>query len=310
MEQADVYILVASLAAGGCVFCSAWLGVKWIAAARAEALRPSFTKVKTSSPVLRLLRPPAQWAGFLVGALAARIEMKLGRDSSRSFLLSIRVRIAKALRAAGNPENLTPDEFLGLIIISALLGLGLGMVLYLRVSLGAVPIATAIIGAIMPMRSLRDRIRRRQREMRHLLPYALDLLTLSVEAGLDFTEALQRIVRRLGTSPLGEEFGETLRQIQLGKTRGQALRDLAARVDLSELRSVVGALIQTDELGGNLGPALRAQSQQLRETRSQVAEKTAMEAPVKILFPLVLFIFPTIFIMIFGPIALKIILEK
>ena len=184
------------------------------------------------------------------------------------------------------------------------------MVLYLRVSLGAVPIATAIIGAIMPMRSLRDRIRRRQREMRHLLPYALDLLTLSVEAGLDFTEALQRIVRRLGTSPLGEEFGETLRQIQLGKTRGQALRDLAARVDLSELRSVVGALIQTDELGGNLGPALRAQSQQLRETRSQVAEKTAMEAPVKILFPLVLFIFPTIFIMIFGPIALKIILEK
>jgi len=73
---------------------------------------------------------------------------------------------------------------------------------------------------------------------------------------------------------------------------------------------VVGALIQTDELGGNLGPALRAQSQQLRETRSQVAEKTAMEAPVKILFPLVLFIFPTIFIMIFGPIALKILLEQ
>ncbi len=310
MSSADAYILVASLAAGGCVFCIAWLGVWWIAAARSEAMRPSFVKVKTSSPLLRLFRPPAQWAGFLVGAFAARIEMKLGRDSSRSFLLSVRVRIAKALRAAGNPENLTPDEFLGLIVVSTILGLGLGLVLYIRVALGVVPIVTAILGAIVPLRSLRDRIRRRQREMRHLLPYALDLLTLSVEAGLDFTEALQRIVRRLGTSSLGEEFGETLRQIQLGKTRGQALRDLAARVDLTELRSVVGALIQTDELGGNLGPALRAQAQQLREMRSQTAEKAAMEAPVKILFPLVLFIFPTIFIMIFGPIVLKILLEK
>jgi len=152
MEQADVYILVASLAAGGCVFCIVQLGVNWIAAARAEALRPSFTRVKTSSPILRLLRPPAQWAGFLVGALVARIEMKLGRDAGRSFLLSIRVRIAKALRAAGNPENLTPDEFLGLIIVSALLGLGLGMVLYLHVSLGVVPLGTTIIGAIMPIR--------------------------------------------------------------------------------------------------------------------------------------------------------------
>jgi len=152
-------------------------------------------------------------------------------------------------------------------------------------------------------------MRRRIHEIRKALPYTLDLLSLSVSAGLDFTEAILRIVGKLGPTPLAEELGEMLRQIRLGKSRKEALRDLSQRIDLPEVRSLVSALIQTDELGGQLGPILRAQAEQLRVQRSQRAEKLAMQAPVKILFPLIFFIFPTIFIMIFGPIALKLLTE-
>jgi tight adherence protein C len=104
---------------------------------------------------------------------------------------------------------------------------------------------------------------------------------------------------------LAVELGQTLRDVQLGRTRAEALRELSARVDVSELNSLVSALIQADRLGSSLGPILRVQADQLRMRRSQRAEKLAMEAPVKILLPLIFFIFPTIFIMIFGPIVLK-----
>jgi tight adherence protein C len=161
------------------------------------------------------------------------------------------------------------------------------------------------MGLYLPLLWVRGRIRHRQDEIRRSLPYALDLLTLSVEAGLDFTQAMTRIVRKLGNSALAVELGQTVRDIHLGRTRMQALRELSRRVDLPELNSLVGALIQADELGSSLGPILRIQADQLRIRRSQAAEKLAMEAPVKILLPLILFIFPTIFIMIFGPIALK-----
>jgi tight adherence protein C len=158
----------------------------------------------------------------------------------------------------------------------------------------------------MPMVWLRGRVQARQDEIRKGLPYALDLLTLSVEAGLDFTQALSRIVKKLGHGALAVELGQTVRDIQLGRTRPQALRELSRRVDVPELNSIVTSLIQADELGSSLGPILRIQAEQLRTRRSQMAEKTAMEAPVKILLPLIFFIFPTIFIMLFGPIVLKV----
>jgi len=302
----SLLVIIASLATGGCVFLVVWLIGLGVVRAREEAAHLSAQAVETSSLWLRLVRPIARWAGYLLGAVFARLEMRLGRDSSRSFLLSARMHAARGLMAAGRPENLSADEFLGLIGVAALGGLAVGLLFYVRVPLGIVPIATTCLAGLWPIFWLRGRIRERQAGMRRLLPYALDLLTLSVEAGLDFTESLARIVKRLGTAPLAVEMGETLRQIQLGKSRAEALRDLARRVDLSELRSVVSALIQTDALGGNLGPALRAQAQQLRNARSQHAEKLAMEAPVKILFPLILFIFPCMFIVIFGPIIIQV----
>ena len=161
------------------------------------------------------------------------------------------------------------------------------------------------LGYVLPWLWLRDRERARKRAIRRDLPFALDLLTLSVEAGLDFTAALGRIVNRRPNSPLSQELAETLRQIQMGVPRAEALRDLHDRVRMEEIFSVTSALIQADELGASLGPILRVQADTFRTRRAQAAEKAAMEAPVKLLFPLICFFFPATFIVIFGPIVIR-----
>jgi tight adherence protein C len=134
----------------------------------------------------------------------------------------------------------------------------------------------------------------------------LDLLTLSVEAGLDFMSALQRIVERRRLDALGEEFVRVLREIQLGKTRRVALRDMSERVNHPDVRTVVNSLVQADELGVGISAILRIQADQMRQRRFERAEKQANEAPVKMLFPLVAFIFPAVFLVLLGPIILQI----
>ena len=134
----------------------------------------------------------------------------------------------------------------------------------------------------------------------------LDLLTLSVEAGLDFMNAMQRIVERGKIDALGEELLRVLREIQLGKTRRNALKDMSERVDQADLRSVMNALVQADELGVGIASILRIQADQMRQRRFERAEKMANEAPVKMLFPLVAFIFPAVFLVLLGPIILQI----
>jgi tight adherence protein C len=147
----------------------------------------------------------------------------------------------------------------------------------------------------------------RSLKLRHLaiqraLPFVLDLLTLSVEAGMDFMSALQRNCERRKLDPLNEELIRMTREIQVGLPRRVALRNMATRVDLADLRSVANALIQADELGVSIGAILRIQSDQMRSRRFDRAEKLANEAPVKMLFPLMLFIFPAVFVILLGPI--------
>ena len=139
------------------------------------------------------------------------------------------------------------------------------------------------------------------------LPFVLDLLTLSVEAGMDFMSALQRNVERARISPLNEELIRVIREIQLGKTRRQALRDMRQRVNMPDLGSVVSALAQADELGVSIGAILRIQSDQIRLRRFERAEKLANEAPVRLLFPLLFFIFPSVFLVLLGPIVARLI---
>jgi len=265
------------------------------------------------SVLFRILIPLAQPFAVLFGMYAERLT-RLGISGKQpSMFLSTRTRLRRNLIAAGSPEGITPDEFLGLVVVSTLVMLAAGVATFALLSWSGyaslgLPMCLffTMLGILLPLLWLRDKLKSRKMSISRSLPYALDLLTLGVESGLDFTATLARIVKKLGDQPLAYEFAELLRQIRMGRPRGDALRDLGERVDVPELSSVVGSLIQADELGASLGPVLRIQSEQIRVRRSQRAEKLASEAPVKMLLPLVCFIFPTLFIMIFGMIYLSV----
>lgn len=163
-----------------------------------------------------------------------------------------------------------------------------------------------LVTAMQPGLWLNGACRRRQNDIRRAAPFIMDLLTLSVEAGMDFMTALQRIVARREMDPINEELLRVQQEVQIGKTRREALRAMANRIDMPDIRSVLGALIQADEMGVGIGLILRIQSDQMRSRRFELAEKKANEAPVKMLFPLVVFIFPAVFLILLGPILSQI----
>jgi tight adherence protein C len=158
---------------------------------------------------------------------------------------------------------------------------------------------------LSPPMWLSKAVRARHKEIEVGLPFTLDLLTLSVEAGLDFMTAIKRIIDRRSLDALNEELIRMFREVQLGKTRREALRDMAERVGQADLRTVTHSLVQADELGVSIGAILRIQSDQMRTRRFLNAEKAANEAPVKMLFPLIGFIFPAVLLVLLGPVLLQ-----
>jgi tight adherence protein C len=158
---------------------------------------------------------------------------------------------------------------------------------------------------VQPPMWLQRVLKARHKTIELALPFTLDLLTLSVEAGLDFMTAIKRIIDRRPVDALNEELIRMFREVQLGKTRREALRDMAERVGQTDLRSVTNALVQADELGVSIGSILRIQSDQMRTRRFLNAEKAANEAPVKMLFPLIGFIFPAVLLVLLGPVILQ-----
>ena len=215
--------------------------------------------------------------------------------------------LSAQIRRAGHPGDIKAEEIVAFMEVSAafFLLLSVAVTIWLDASFAWWP-AAALFGGLYPRIWLRDKVKIRHHQITRALPYNLDLLTLSVEAGLDFAAALGKVVEKGRKGPLSDELAITLRELKLGKTREEALKNLAARVELSSLTSFVAALVQADKMGTSLGKVLRILSTQMRIERTQRAEKLANEAPVKLLFPLIGFIFPTIFIMLFGPIAFQI----
>jgi tight adherence protein C len=152
---------------------------------------------------------------------------------------------------------------------------------------------------------LKGAVKKRHTSIMRALPFVLDILTLSVEAGMDFISAIQRNCESRKMDPLNEELLRMTKEIQVGSSRKNALLGMAARVGQSDLKSVSQALVQADELGVSIASILRIQSEQLRERRFDRAERLASEAPTKMLGPLMLFIFPAVFIILLGPVAMQ-----
>lgn len=216
-----------------------------------------------------------------------------------------RARTRDLIQQCGLDQQITPDQFMGSRIALFVMGLCFSVLLILSGNLMAVVVLLGVLW-LYPMAWLRRATARRHMEIQRALPNFLDLLTLSVEAGKDFLTATREILRKRRIDALGEELGRAFHEIQLGKSRRDALRQLSERVRQPDFSAVLNAIVQADELGVSIGQVLRVQGDQLRSKRFQRAEKLANEAPVKILFPMVIFILPAVFIILAGPIILNI----
>ncbi|MGN0832966.1 MAG: type II secretion system F family protein [Kiritimatiellia bacterium] len=247
--------------------------------------------------------------------LAYKMLLPFVGNCSRLVALPFFARQVEAaevqLVAAGYEGLLTGREFVSLKLLLPMVVAPVGALAVLWLSalspeLGSPAAMLAVLAVAVayfqPLAWLRRALKRRHLSIQKSLPFVLDLLTLSVEAGMDFISALQRNCRLRRLDPLNEELLRMTKEIQVGASRREALRQMADRVRQPDLRAVAHALIQADELGVSIGSILRIQSEQLRARRFDRAEKLASEAPVKMLGPLMLCIFPAVFIILLGPI--------
>ena len=236
--------------------------------------------------------------------LAARLSGFVARVTSTSFTQQTEKRLA----LAGNPGGLRTADWLGIKAVGAIQGAGLFFLLFVIVGFMGLPVVLQLVmlplaslfGYTLPEFWLGGRVRRRQKEILLQIPDALDLLTISVRAGLGFDGALGKVVEKLH-GPLTEEFRRALAEIRVGKARRDALRDIIPRTEVTALTNFIGAIIQAEQLGVSISKVLQVQSEQLRIERRQRAEEMAAKAPIKMLFPLVGCIFPSLFIVILGP---------
>jgi tight adherence protein C len=212
------------------------------------------------------------------------------------------------LDLAGNPNNWSATEFFGIRGLAALLMAALTV--FVTMLAGAETLQRlmfiaimGVLGFFLPVLWLGRKIRSRQDEIVKTLPDALDLLTISVEAGLPFDGAMQRVASKWDNE-LSRAFQRVLNELQVGKTRRDALRDMADRMEVPDVTSFVAALIQADTLGISIAKILRIQAEQMRIKRRQRAEEKAHQAPIKMLIPMTFLIFPTILIVILGPAAI------
>jgi tight adherence protein C len=234
----------------------------------------------------------------------------LGDVAKRITPLGMRERIARQLVLAGSPPGMDANKVAAMKVFGSLAGVALGVGLAL---LAGIPHVFAIFGGafmglfgyLLPGAGLGQRAIHRQDEIRSALPDTMDLLTISVEAGLGFDAALA-YVRKNVPGPLTDEFSRMLQEMQIGVSRTDALRHLADRSDVPELKGFVLAMVQADTFGISVAKVLRAQALELRTRRRQRAEEKAQKVAVKLLFPLLIGFLPALFIVILGPALIKI----
>ena len=268
-----------------------------------SAIPPEDRRYKDAPPVLfKLLWWPIHWCGFTLEPFISR---------SPASKLSVR------LRKAGLEYAIAPAQFVGARLLCAVVIAAFACRVLSALSEGAGPdgfaaatywkvgAVAALCGWIYPAIWLKDRMAIRKSQLQKTLPFYLDLITLCVEAGLNLQGAFNQAVDKGPKGVLHDELQRVLREIRNGRPRAEALRGMSEHLQEPSVTNFITSMIQAERMGMNLGPVLRAQADQRRSERFLRAEKLAMEAPVKLLFPLIAFIFPCTFIVLFFPIVVR-----
>ena len=230
---------------------------------------------------------------------------------TRHTPLDLYRRVNRLIELAGNPPSLTAERIVAFKIVFGIVGVVVGILVapLLPFTGFFVPVLTvaafSLAGYTFPSAGLAARASKRQKEIRKALPDTMDLLTISVEAGLGFDAALAQVVKNV-PGPLSEEIARMLQEMQIGVTRAEALRHLNDRTDVPELDGFVLSMIQADKYGVGVAKVLRAQSTELRQKRRQRAEEVAQKVPLKLLFPMIFLVLPALFIVILGPGAIQV----
>jgi tight adherence protein C len=299
-------LLIAAVAAAAVALIAVGLATS----TRDDPLRARLTQLGTMTAAnLQELELQQPFFERTVRPLAARLSGYVARITSASFTEQTEKRLAMA----GNPGDMRVSDWLGMKALASgaafaifflLFGL-LGGNLLAGIGLGVVGLFG---GYIIPEFWLGGRVKARQKAILMELPDALDLLTISVRAGLAFDAALGKVVEKM-KGPLVDEFRRALAEVRVGKARRDALRDIVPRTDVQPLSNFIGAIIQAEQLGVSISKVLQVQSEQLRIERRQRAEEMAAKAPIKMLFPLVGCIFPSLFVVILGPAIILIVVN-
>ena len=297
-----LYVLVAALAV------SASIPILWWALAsdrrRPAAAENAVTAYTHSSNARRLVLDEGA-GGRIVRPALQSVAATVTKVTPVGWVSSLRRHL---MLGGHHGDTYALERALVLKVILGAAGVLLAWVLFPEFSglqLIAVVALFGVVGFVIPDVFYARRGRQRQEEIQIEMPDTLDQLTMSVEAGLGFEAALARAAQT-GTGPLAQELNRTIREIQLGIPRDQALRNLADRTDVPDLDSFVLAVVQSEKYGIGIGEVLRVQSAELRDKRRERAEERALKIPVLILFPLVICIFPVIFIVLLGPAAIQI----
>lgn len=286
------------------------LAVDFSLTERRRALRLLQTQLGVTAPgEIPNLREQELSRGFAQRAILPLVEAA-GRAARRFTPIGARERYSRKLVLAGSPAGWDAERVAAFKVIGGIVGLVVGIFVTSAVGMPRLPqigivILLTAVGFFGPDAVLDRKVQDRQREILRALPDTLDLLTISVEAGLSLNAAIGQVVKTVpGT--LSRELARMLQEIQLGVSRADAFKNLAARTDVEELNGFVLAMVQADVFGVPISQVLRAQSKDLRIRRRQKAQKQAQQMPVKIVFPLILCILPALFIVVAGPGVIRI----
>jgi tight adherence protein C len=289
----------------GIGFVGVMLSTRWLSSDQVTRRLSEYISEETSSQVSSLAI--SAQTRDIRGSISSRIFLptlrQIGYLLGRMTPVSTLENHRRQLLIAGNPFGIGAREFFGFRILFLILGFWMAFMLFRRGfnSINFLSgISALVVTYLIPILWLRDRVSKRQDRIRKGLPDALDMLTVCASAGLGFDQSMQRVAEHWET-PIGIEFGRVISEMEMGLSRRDALRNMADRLEVSELSSFVSFLLQSDQLGMSISDTLHAQADQMRVERRFRAQEQAQRIPTRMLFPMVFLIFPALLAIVLGP---------